>query len=81
MKGKRNVSMKKGNVKRIYYVSRLVKDVLELHLAVGQKIKVASVGLKMFSSSTIAIGCWKGKAILTVMVTTVDCDQLIQRLT
>ncbi|KAF8109611.1 hypothetical protein N665_0094s0077 [Sinapis alba] len=160
----------KGNVKRIYYVSRSVKDVLELNLAVGQKIKVASVGLKMFekqsarecegnscsfritseglpvilpymtkqllyatmvdfkillqhksikfldfvhpqfgqkaaeiaegycvvilvdgtqklgseavkvNSSTIAIGCWKGKASLTVMVTTVDCDQLIQRL-
>ncbi|KAJ0252404.1 S-adenosyl-L-methionine-dependent methyltransferases superfamily protein [Hirschfeldia incana] len=157
----------KGNVKRIYYVSRSVKDVLELNLAVGQKIKVASVGLKMFekqsareceagscsfritseglpvilpymtkqilyatmvdfknllqhksikfpdfvhpqfgqkaaevaegycaivlvdgtqklsvkvNSSTIAIGCWKGKASLTVMVTTVDCDQLIQKL-
>lgn len=160
----------KGNVKRIYYVSRSVKDVLELNLAVGEKIKVASVGLKMFekqsareceagscsfritseglhvilpymtkqllyatmvdfknllqyksikftdfvhpqfgqkaaevaegycvvilvdgaqkdgseavkvNSSTIAIGCWKGKASLTVMVTTVDCDQLIQKL-
>lgn len=43
----------KGNVKRIYYVSRSVKDVLELNLAVGQKIKVASVGLKMFVSTTI----------------------------
>jgi multisite-specific tRNA:(cytosine-C5)-methyltransferase len=32
------------------------------------------------NSSTIAIGCWKGKASLTVMVTTVDCHQLIQRL-
>ncbi|CAN6984230.1 hypothetical protein IGI04_000085 [Brassica rapa subsp. trilocularis] len=160
----------KGNVKRIYYVSRSVKDVLELNLAAGEKIKVASVGLKMFekqsarecaagscsfritseglpvilpymtkqllyatmvdfksllqyksikfndfvhpqfgqkaaevaegycvvvlvdgtqkdgseavkvSSSTVAIGCWKGKASLTVMVTTVDCDQLIQKL-
>ncbi|CAF2146310.1 RNA cytosine-C(5)-methyltransferase NSUN2 isoform X1 [Brassica rapa] len=160
----------KGNVKRIYYVSRSVKDVLELNLATGEKIKVASVGLKMFekqsareceagscsfritseglpvilpymtkqllyatmvdfksllqyksikftdfvhpqfgqkaaevaegycvvvlvdgtqkdgseavkvSSSTVAIGCWKGKASLTVMVTTVDCDQLIQKL-
>lgn len=43
----------KGNVKRIYYVSRSVKDVLELNLAVGQKIKVASIGLKMFVSTTI----------------------------
>lgn len=32
------------------------------------------------NSSTIAIGCWKGKASLTVMVTTVDCDQLLQKL-
>ncbi|ESQ53256.1 hypothetical protein EUTSA_v10024482mg [Eutrema salsugineum] len=160
----------KGNVKRIYYVSRSVKDVLELNSAVGQKIKIASVGLKMFekqsareceanscsfritseglpvilpymtkqilhatmvdfknlllhksikfsdfvipqfghkaaelalgycvvvlddgtqklgsepvkvNSSTIAIGCWKGKASLTVMVTTIDCHQLNQRL-
>ncbi|CAH2076070.1 unnamed protein product [Thlaspi arvense] len=160
----------KGNVKRIYYVSKSVKDVLELNSAVGKKIKIASVGLKMFekqsareceanscsfritseglpvilpymtkqilyatmvdfknlllyksikfpdfalaefgqkaaevamgycvvvlvdgtqelgseavevNSSTIAIGCWKGKASLTVMVTTVDCHQLHQRL-
>ena len=42
----------KGNVKRIYYVSRSVKDVLELNLATGEKIKVASVGLKMFVSTT-----------------------------
>lgn len=32
------------------------------------------------NSSTIAIGCWKGKASLTVMVTTVDCQELNQRL-
>ncbi|CAH8273844.1 unnamed protein product [Arabidopsis lyrata] len=31
-------------------------------------------------TSTIAFGCWKGKASLTVMVTTVDCHQLIKRL-
>ncbi|KAG2240530.1 hypothetical protein Bca52824_090672 [Brassica carinata] len=66
-----------GNVKRIYYVSRLVKDVL----AVGQKIKNDGSEAVKVNSSTIAIGCWKVKAILTVMVTTVDCDQLIQRLT
>ncbi|KAH0900507.1 LOW QUALITY PROTEIN: hypothetical protein HID58_040010, partial [Brassica napus] len=70
-----------GNVKRIYYVSRLVKDVLELNLAVGQKIKNDGSEAVKVNSSTIAIGCWKVKAILTVMVTTVDCDQLIQRLT
>uniref|UniRef100_A0A1J3G155 tRNA (Cytosine(34)-C(5))-methyltransferase n=1 Tax=Noccaea caerulescens TaxID=107243 RepID=A0A1J3G155_NOCCA len=160
----------KGSVKRIYYVSSSVKHVLELNSAAEQKIKIASVGLKMFekqsakeceanscsfriaseglpvilpymtkqilyatmvdfknlvqyksikfpdfvlpefghkaaglamgccvvvlvddiqkveseavkvNSSTIAIGCWKGKASLTVMVTAVDCHQLNQRL-
>ncbi|CAN8328548.1 unnamed protein product [Cochlearia groenlandica] len=161
----------KGRVKRIYYVSKSVKDVLELNFAVGQKMKIASVGLKMFekqsakeceanccsfritseglplilpymtkqilyatmaefknllrhksvkfpdlvnpqfvqdaaelamgycavvlvdgterieseepvkvNASTIAIGCWKGKASLTVMVTEVDSQQLNQRL-
>ncbi|EOA16063.1 hypothetical protein CARUB_v10004196mg [Capsella rubella] len=158
-----------GNVKRIYYVSKAVKDVLELNFSVGKPLKISSVGLKMFekqsakeceanccsfritseglpvilpymtkqilyatmadfknllqqksikfldfihpqigekaaelalgscvmvlvddtqlgsepvkvNSSTIAIGCWKGKASLTVMVTTLDCHQLIQRL-
>ncbi|KFK30577.1 hypothetical protein AALP_AA7G279900 [Arabis alpina] len=162
----------KGNVKRIYYVSKSVKDVLELNSAVAMQLKIASVGLKMFekqsakeceanscsfritseglpvilpymtkqilnatiadfknllqyksikfqdfvnpqfgqnaaelamgccvvvlidgtddqvgleervkvNSGTIAIGCWKGKASLTVMVTTVDCEELNQRL-
>uniref|UniRef100_A0A1J3DZ81 tRNA (Cytosine(34)-C(5))-methyltransferase n=1 Tax=Noccaea caerulescens TaxID=107243 RepID=A0A1J3DZ81_NOCCA len=160
----------KGSVKRIYYVSSSVKHVLELNSAAEQKIKIASVGLKMFekqsakeceanscsfriaseglpvilpymtkqilyatmvdfknlvqyksikfpdfvlpefghkaaglamgccvvvlvddiqkveseavkvNSSTIAIGCWKGKASLTVMFTAVDCHQLNQRL-
>ncbi|CAA7020523.1 unnamed protein product [Microthlaspi erraticum] len=160
----------KGSVKRIYYVSSSVKHVLELNSAAEHKIKIASVGLKMFekqsakeceanscsfritseglpvilphmtkqilyatmvdfknllqyksikfhdfvlpefghkaaelapgscvvvlvdgiqkleseavrvNSSTIAIGCWKGKASLTVMVNAVDCHQLVQRL-
>ncbi|XP_010437125.1 PREDICTED: tRNA (cytosine(34)-C(5))-methyltransferase-like [Camelina sativa] len=158
-----------GNVKRIYYVSKAVKDILELNFAVGKPLKISSVGLQMFekqsskeceanccsfritseglpvilpymtkqilyatmadfknllqhksikfldfihpqigekaeelalgscvmvlvddtqlgsepvkvNSSTIAIGCWKGKASLTVMVTTLACHQLIQRL-
>lgn len=42
----------KGNVKRIYYVSRSVKDVLEINFAVGKQLKIASVGLKMFVSTT-----------------------------
>lgn len=30
--------------------------------------------------STIAMGCWKGKASLTVMVTAIDCQELLERL-
>lgn len=30
--------------------------------------------------STIAIGCWKGRASLTVMVTAIDCQELLERL-
>ncbi|EXC09689.1 hypothetical protein L484_019786 [Morus notabilis] len=30
--------------------------------------------------STIAIGCWKGKASLTIMVTAIDCEELLERL-
>lgn len=30
--------------------------------------------------STIAIGCWKGRTNLTVMVTAIDCRELLERL-
>ncbi|XP_028755187.1 tRNA (cytosine(34)-C(5))-methyltransferase isoform X1 [Neltuma alba] len=159
----------RGRVKRIYYVSKSVKDVLELNFSVGQQLKIASLGLKMFErqtsregcsapcafrisseglplilpyvtkrilhacpgdfqhllqyktikfadfvdaefgkkaenltpgycvivlskgkreppelvhveESTIAIGCWKGRASLTVMVTAMDCRELLERL-
>ncbi|XP_024027936.1 tRNA (cytosine(34)-C(5))-methyltransferase isoform X2 [Morus notabilis] len=158
-----------NHVKRIYYVSKSVKDVLELNFSVGQQLKIASIGLKMFErqtsregssapcsfrisseglpvilpyitkqilhafpvdfkhllqyksikyadfvdsefgkkasdlmqgccvvvlrkdgeassnpiqvdESTIAIGCWKGKASLTIMVTAIDCEELLERL-
>ncbi|XP_074270461.1 uncharacterized protein LOC141594202 [Silene latifolia] len=156
-------------VKRIYYISKPVKDVLELNLLAGQQLKIASVGLKMFErqtskdgnssacryrisseglpvllpyitkqilvaslvdfkhllqyksikfgdfvdaelgeratklelgscvvvlkqahqevssppkmdSSTIAIGCWKGRSNINVMVTALDCQDLLERL-
>lgn len=41
-----------SSVKRIYYVSQSVKEVLQLNFAVGQQLKIASVGLKMFVSRT-----------------------------
>ncbi|KAI9072106.1 hypothetical protein K1719_045928, partial [Acacia pycnantha] len=158
-----------NHVKRIYYVSKSVKDVLGLNFSVGQQLKIASIGLKMFErqssregssapcsfritseglpvilpyitkqilhaspvdfkrllqnravrfadfvdtefgekaanlklgccvvvlgkgnradlesfqvdESTIAIGCWKGRASLTVMVTETDCQELLERL-
>lgn len=40
-----------SSVKRIYYVSKSVKEVLQLNFAVGQQLKIASVGLKMFVST------------------------------
>ncbi|KAG6768468.1 hypothetical protein POTOM_027385 [Populus tomentosa] len=158
----------KNHVKRIYYVSKSVKDVLGLNFRVGQQLKIASIGLKMFErqtsregtstpcsfrisseglpvilphitnqilyassvdfkhllqykaikfadfvdaefgdkasklmmgccvivmrdsktmsdpikvdASTIAIGCWKGRSNLSVMVTAIDCQELLERL-
>ncbi|KAK7399577.1 hypothetical protein VNO78_10762 [Psophocarpus tetragonolobus] len=158
-----------SHVKRIYYISKSVKDVLELNFKVGQQLKITSIGLKMFerqtaregssapcafrisseglplilpyitkqilhasaadfkhllqnkevkfedftdaefgekaanllpgccvvilaigntiaaeslqvTESTIAIGCWKGRARLSVMVTAMDCQELLERL-
>lgn len=39
-----------NHVKRIYYVSKSVKEVLHLNFLAGQQLKIASVGLKMFVS-------------------------------
>ncbi|GLU13090.1 hypothetical protein SLE2022_297370 [Rubroshorea leprosula] len=158
-----------NHVKRIYYISKSVKDVLELNFKVGQQLKITSIGLKMFErqssregtsapclfrisseglpvilpyvrkqilyaapldfkhllqykavkfadfvdaefgqkaanlmlgccimvlrddsktvsdpiqvdGSTIAIGCWKGRGSLSVMVTAIDCQELLERL-
>lgn len=40
------------HVKRIYYVSKSVKDILELNLRGGQQLKITSIGLKMFERQT-----------------------------
>ncbi|KAK4840171.1 hypothetical protein QYF36_001490 [Acer negundo] len=158
-----------NHVKRVYYVSKSVKDALELNFQVGQQLKITSVGLKMFErqtsregntapcsfrisseglpvilpyvtkqilhaspvdfkhilqykaikfadfvdaefgekasklmmgccvivlgkgskassdpiqidASTIAIGCWKGRGNLSVMVSAIDCQELLERL-
>ncbi|RZB73180.1 tRNA (cytosine(34)-C(5))-methyltransferase isoform A [Glycine soja] len=158
-----------SHVKRIYYISKSVKDALELNFSVGQQLKITSVGLKIFErqtscegrsapcafritseglplilphiskqilsasaidfkhllqyrtvkfadfvdaefgekaanlmpgccvvvlgegsraatgplqvdDSTIAIGCWKGRASLTIMVGALECQELLERL-
>lgn len=153
-----------GSVKRIYYVSKSVKDVLELNFSAGQPLKIASVGIKMFerqsskegslsscafrisseglplllphitkqilhasivdfnhllkyksikfadfvdaefgkkaselllgccvvilnkagttlpNSEDIAVGCWRGKNSVSVMMTALDCQELLERL-
>ncbi|XP_060186199.1 uncharacterized protein LOC132615602 [Lycium barbarum] len=157
-----------NHVKRIYYVSKSVKEVLHLNFLAGQQLKIASVGLKMFERqtskdgasapcifrisseglplmlphitkqilyaspadfkhllqyksikfgdfvdaefgekasqllmgccvvvlnkenktlseaqadpSTIAIGCWRGRANISVMVTALDCQELLERM-
>ncbi|KAK7306103.1 hypothetical protein VNO77_44023 [Canavalia gladiata] len=45
-----------SHVKRIYYVSKSVKDVLELNFSVGQQLKITSVGLKIFERQTSCEG-------------------------
>ncbi|KAI8029391.1 tRNA (cytosine(34)-C(5))-methyltransferase [Camellia lanceoleosa] len=152
-----------NHVKRIYYVSKSVKDILELNLKGGQQLKITSIGLKMFErqsskegslspcafrisseglplllphitkqivhastvdfkhlleyktikfadfvdaefgekasklmlgccvvvlrkdppkvdASTIAIGCWRGRTNVSVMVTAIDCREMLERL-
>lgn len=39
------------NVKRIYYVSKSVREILQLNLQVGQRLKITSLGLKIFVSA------------------------------
>ncbi|KAF9609560.1 hypothetical protein IFM89_016996 [Coptis chinensis] len=157
------------HVKRIYYISKSVQDVLKLNIRVGERLKITSVGLKIFerqtskegtsspcgyrisseglplllpyitkqilcasladfkhllqyrsikfadfvdtkfgekaseltlgccvivlntgvqafsdtiqaNASTIAIGCWKGRTNISVMVSSADCEELLERL-
>jgi multisite-specific tRNA:(cytosine-C5)-methyltransferase len=39
------------NVKRIYYVSKSAREILQLNLQVGQRLKITSLGLKIFVSA------------------------------
>ncbi|KAG2635617.1 hypothetical protein PVAP13_2NG400100 [Panicum virgatum] len=42
-----------SHVKRIYYVSKSVQDVLELNIKVGERLKITSLGLKIFVGTVI----------------------------
>jgi multisite-specific tRNA:(cytosine-C5)-methyltransferase len=39
------------NVKRIYYVSKSAREILQLNIQAGQRLKITSLGLKIFVSA------------------------------
>ena len=47
------VTRSTDNARRIYYISKQVREILELNAQVGEQIKIASVGVKMFVSAPI----------------------------
>ncbi|KAM3294309.1 hypothetical protein ACQJBY_037293 [Aegilops geniculata] len=53
----RLVTRSTDNARRIYYVSKAVQDILELNIQVGEQIKIASLGVKMFERHRSKDGC------------------------
>uniref|UniRef100_A0ACD5Y7R7 Uncharacterized protein n=1 Tax=Avena sativa TaxID=4498 RepID=A0ACD5Y7R7_AVESA len=51
------VTRSTDNARRIYYISKSVQKLLELNLQVGEQIKIASVGVKMFERHRSKDGC------------------------
>lgn len=51
------VTRSADNARRIYYISKSVKEILELNVQVGEQIKIASLGLKMFERHRSKDGC------------------------
>uniref|UniRef100_A0A0D9X927 SAM-dependent MTase RsmB/NOP-type domain-containing protein n=1 Tax=Leersia perrieri TaxID=77586 RepID=A0A0D9X927_9ORYZ len=45
------------NARRIYYVSKSVQEILQLNVAVGEQLKITSLGLKMFETHRSKDGC------------------------
>lgn len=41
-------SIKANTTRRIYYISKSVQEILQLNLEVGEQLKIASLGLRMF---------------------------------
>uniref|UniRef100_A0A0E0EMG4 SAM-dependent MTase RsmB/NOP-type domain-containing protein n=1 Tax=Oryza meridionalis TaxID=40149 RepID=A0A0E0EMG4_9ORYZ len=46
-----------NNARRIYYVSKSVQEILQLNVVVGEQLKIASLGLKMFETHRSKDGC------------------------
>jgi len=55
------VTRSTDNARRIYYISKSVKEILELNAEVGGQLKMASLGVKMF----VSIKCSKHTVFLT----------------
>lgn len=55
------VTRSTDNARRIYYVSKSVQEILELNAEVGEQLKIASLGVKMF----VSIKCSKHTLFLT----------------
>ncbi|XP_047075452.1 RNA cytosine-C(5)-methyltransferase NSUN2-like isoform X1 [Lolium rigidum] len=53
----RLVTRSTDNARRIYYISKSVQEILELNVQVGEQIKIASVGVKMFERHRSKDGC------------------------
>jgi len=52
-----------SHVKRIYYVSKSVQDVLELNIKVGERLKITSLGLKIFVGVQLILVLYQPKLL------------------
>jgi multisite-specific tRNA:(cytosine-C5)-methyltransferase len=44
-------SIQANNTRRIYYISKSVQEILQLNLEVGEQLKIASLGFRIFVSA------------------------------
>ncbi|CAO2169450.1 unnamed protein product [Urochloa humidicola] len=51
------VTRSTDNARRIYYISKSVKEIVELNEEVGEQLKIASLGVKMFERHRSKDGC------------------------
>ncbi|OEL13993.1 tRNA (cytosine(34)-C(5))-methyltransferase [Dichanthelium oligosanthes] len=51
------VTRSTDNTRRIYYVSKSIKEILDLNEEVGEQLKIASLGIKMFERHRSKDGC------------------------